>query len=304
MKTAYSKIHLCLLWFTLVNFISSIYCTDEEHGTKGQPVASSKNTELNFASLSHDAGDPDAYTLVCLDSALIPSSEKLDSLKKNKELNPIRNWVRKELLEKTEKDDALEKLYVETREYAGGNNYYLVRLYLKPDISPSEYFTTRLWGGSVRQISDHQYSASMLIFPQPSSTQALAYLLGGWRQLCNPHAVIHDWGLRLAATRVIFSDENIKSLLGKNNFDSNPTSRREKKQRLAPIESFALEVGTEGLQTLTVLPKYALKANWKRLVVGSDTYRFFLPGAETGKKGDTIGSLVKMANYLYSRPAA
>jgi uncharacterized protein (TIGR04141 family) len=283
--------HLFFIWALIIFFSPIAYSVDGEH--------ENIKTEFKFATLAHETGDPDSYTLACLDSNLIPVPEQIEELKKRKQFNPIRNWLRKELLEKADNEEASGTLHVETREHTDGSNYYLVRLYAKPIISSAEHFTTRIWGGSKRQIADLQYSASMLIFPRPPTTQALAYLFGGWRQLYNSHAVIHDWGLRLAATKAIFSDKNIKTLLGKNNFDSNPTSRKEKKQRLAPIESFALEVGTEGLQTLTVLPKYALQANFKRLVVGSDTYKFFLPEVGDGKRGDTISSLVNMANYLF-----
>ena len=97
----------------------------------------------------------------------------------------------------------------------------------------------------------------------------------------------------------IFSDENIKALLGKNNYDPNPTTRKEKKQRLAHIESFVLEIGTEGLQSLTILPRYALNTSCQRLVVGSNWYKFFLPEVEKGKEGNTVNSLVTIAKYLY-----
>lgn len=300
MEKISSKLHLCTVLAILICSSSTIHSMDGKHSGTSIPAVFSKSAEFEFADLVHKEGDPDSYTLMCLDSNLIPASERVGDLEKIKVVNPIKDWLRKELLEKTEKEDALEKLYVDERKLVGEISYYLVRLYLKPHVSPSEHLTTRLWGGSIRQIDNYEYSASMLIFPQPNSTHALAYLLGTWSQLLNPHTIIHDWGLRLAATQVIFSDKNIKTLLGKNNFDPNPTSRREKKQRLASIESFALEVGTEGLQSLTVLPKYALKTSCQRLVVGSDWYKFFLPAAETGKSGDTISSLVNMANYLYN----
>lgn len=299
MKTMLPKMFMIFLLLVLLCTSSIIYSADEELGAKSGSTVSSKGAGFKFSDLSHEEKDPDSYTLVCLDSNLIPASERVADVEKRKEFNPVKNWLRKELLEKVEKDDAQEKLYVEARELIGGGVYYLIRLYVRPYISSSEHLTTRLWGGSVRQLGDYEYSASMLLFPQPTTTHALAYLLGMWSQLLNSHTVIHDWGLRLAATRVIFSDQNIKTLLGKNNFDPNPTTRKEKKQRLAPIESFALEVGTEGLQSLTVLPKYALGTNCQRLVVGSNWYKFFLPEVETGKKGDTINSLVSMAKYLY-----
>lgn len=291
--------HLYLLGVLLICFSSLAFCMEEVSSGSDIAEPSSKITKFKFTDLAHEKGDPESYTLMCLDSGLIPTSEKLEKLKKNTEFEPIKNWLRKELLENSKHDDSAKKLRFVTRELVGGSNYYLVWLYLKPQVSASEHFTTRLWGGTIRHIEEHEYSASMLIFPQSSSTEALVYLLGEWSQLLNPHAIIHDWGLRLAATQAIFSDENIKILLGKNNFDPNPTSRREKKQRLAPIESFTLEVGTEGLQSLEVLPKYALEAKHKRVAKGSDWYSFSLSEVEEGKKGDTVSSLVAMANYLY-----
>lgn len=254
--------------------------------------------KFKFVELSHEKDDPDSYTLVCLDSNLIPISQKADEFKKRDEFNPIRNWLRKELLMSMEEGEDSKELHIVERGATDGN-FYLIMLCLKPNISPSERLTTRLWGGTERKVDENRYSASMLIFPQSASTHALAYLLGDWSQLLNPHAVINDWGLRLAASQAVFSDQNIKTMLGKNNFDPNPTTRREKKQRLDLIENFRLEVGTEGLQSLTVLPKYALGTDCQRLAVGSDWYKFFLPAVEEEGKGDTIVSLASMANYLF-----
>jgi len=264
--------------------------------------------KFKFGDLAREEGDPESYTLVCLDSSLIPASHKVDDLAKRKEFNPVKHWIRKDLLESIEKGkddskqwnvDHIDQQDCETED----DPYYVVSFYLKQShIFASERLTTRLRPGiKERELDDkaYAYNASMIVFPQSKPNYALAYLLGTWRQVLNPYAVIHDWGLRLAASQAIFSDKNIKQILGKNNFDPNPTTRRERKQRLAPIETFALEVGTEGLRTLTILPAYAVGTDCQRLAVGSDSYKFFLPEAKEGKNGDTIGSLNKMASYLF-----
>lgn len=262
--------------------------------------------KFEFGNLAHEKDDPQAYTLVCLDSSLIPVSHKVDDLKKKKEFNPVKHCIRKDALESLEKgEDDSKQWHVDQQNVeSGGDHYYVVSLYLKQShISASERLTTRLRVGvKEREINEnvYVYSASMIIFPQSEPKYALAYLLGTWSQILNTHAVIHDWGLRLAASQAIFSDKNIKQILGKNNFDPNPTTRRERKQRLAHIETFALEVGTEGLRTITILPAYAIGTNCQRLAVGSDSYRFFLPDAKEESKGDTIGSLHRMASYLFS----
>ena len=270
-----------------------------------QPLIAAE--KFKFADLAHEEKDPETYTLMCLDSSLIPASQKVDDFTKRKEFNPVKTWLRKELLEKLEEsdedDESPKELSVDTQKHGKGSVWYLVSLYDKPRISPSEHLTARLLKKAEKQeVSESAssiYSASMFIFPQSGSTYSLVYLLGNWSQLLNPYTVIHDWGLRLAASQTIFSDKNIKQILGKNNFDPNPTTRREKKQRLGSIETFVLEVGTEGLQSLTILPAYAKGTDNQRLVVGSDWYKFFLPKAGEEGKGDTINSLVKMANYLF-----
>lgn len=269
-----------------------------------KPLLASK---FNFGDLACEADDPRSYTLVCLDSSLIPASLKVNDLEKEK-FNPVKYWIKKESLESIEKENDDSKQWhvncVNLKDSKTvGNSYYVVSLYLKKsNITASEHLTARLRGVKEREIDEkaYMYSASMIVFPQTKPGCALAYLLGRWNQILNPYAVIHDWGLRLAASQAVFSDKNIKQILGKNNFDSNPTTRRERKQRLALIENFALEVGTEGLLSLTILPVYAIGTDCQHVAVGSDSYRFFLPEAKEGKKGDTIGSLNKMASYLFS----
>src|SRR5690606_16981484 len=94
-------------------------------------------------------------------------------------------------------------------------------------------------------------------------------------------------------------ERNIKTLIGKDSFDPNPTSRKETKQRLAPIESFALEAGTEGLLKLTILPHYAIGTVRQRLVAGSDWTELFRSPVHGEGKGNPLGALMKMGKYLY-----
>ena len=157
MINVFLKMFFLFLWVILI-FPSSIYSSEDKHGSIGEPTVPPKISEFKFSNLSHEENDPDSYTLVCLDSNLIPASESVNDLQIRKEFNPIKNWLRKELLEKIEKSTAQEELYIVERKSVGGDVYYLVRLYTKPYISPSERLTTRLWGGHERQIGGHEYT--------------------------------------------------------------------------------------------------------------------------------------------------
>lgn len=298
MINKYKSYIFLLLSFAMVE-MTSVYALGGEGEDLGSRSSSSKNEGPKFSTLVHDENDPDSYTLAYLDSGLIPDSKKVGILSKGQEFEPVKHWIKKEMLDDVEGEIPSKDMFIVRRAVTGGDPYFLVWLNLKQNISSSEQLTTRLWGGTERRAGEGAYSASMIIFPLKDSKHALVYLLGRWSQLLNPYAVTPDWGLRLSATKVIFSDCNIKSLLGKNNFNANPTSRKETKQRLAPIESFELEVGTEGLQSLTILPKYALGSDCQHLAVGRDWFKFFLPDSSDGKKGNTLTSLYQMAQYLY-----
>lgn len=159
-------------------------------------------------------------------------------------------------------------------------------------------------------LGNYEYRASMIIFPQATET-AVAYVLGYWRQIINPYAIDVDWGLRLAASTTICEENDIKQIQG-NTFHFNPTIRSERKQRLASIDTFPLEVGTEVLCSLRLLPAYP-PGTCKRLATGTDSYKFHVEKAtktdlkkaktqgleaKTKEQGNTINTLHKIATAL------
>lgn len=261
--------------------------------------------KFNFNDLSHDEGDPSTYTLVCLDSNLIGGEDKNDKLMRQ-DLAPVKKWLNPKLLRQlVEKEKDHNEVRITSHPDGKPEaSYYIVSGYKKKKIhsSAAENFIASLEKRDLPLTEESIFSFCMIIFPQ-NERYALAYLLGQWSQLINSHAIVPDWGLRLTASKAIFSDNegSIKHLIGKQNSDPNPTTRKEKKEKLAFLKNFSLEVGTEGLKSLRVIPKYVQDSSTRKsLVLGEDRFQFSLPEA---KKGDatftTIESLEKMATYLF-----
>lgn len=297
-----------LLWNTLMIIfiyrILFIYCCT------AQVLFSSSDLSIDYVSLVHEDRDPDRYTLVCLDSTMIPKAAQTAELKTRADLNVVRNWLNSVVLEEIEKialdeeatGESNKELLVITKSFKD-RPYHVIQLHTSRFPPSSERLIGRLSGKKAITVAQKEFSAGMLVFEtNPSSDRALAYVFGNWNQLCNAYAVVHDWGLRIAASEVIFSDESIKSIWGRNNFDPNPSTRRERKHFLAPIESFALEVGTEGLFSLSLLPKYAMVkgSRCKRLVEGSNAFKFSLVPPTEEILGSTLSALFEMSDYLYT----
>ncbi|KAB2832330.1 MAG: hypothetical protein F9K49_08285, partial [Caedimonadaceae bacterium] len=89
MKKIFSKMYSYLFGLVLVCFSSLAFCMEEISNGPDTAEPSSKITKFKFTGLTHEKGDPESYTLMCLDSGLIPASEKLEKLKKNTEFEPI-----------------------------------------------------------------------------------------------------------------------------------------------------------------------------------------------------------------------
>lgn len=276
---------------------------------------------FDFNALAHEEGDPDTYTLVCLDTALIPESAQVRALKAERAaLSDVKNWLNRKLLRKLnyiEVEDEASDEESDTHDVSvmgriesirkqdcKGRAYYVVRLFTTKGPSSAECLVSRLYGDAPK-IETEEFSSAMIIIPPTrgsSDTRVLAYLLGSnWNQLCNPHAIVYDWGLRIAVSEEICREEKIKRILGKNNFDANPRTLHERKQFLAPIEAFTLEVGTEGLQSLTVLPLYETVkgSRCQRLMSGRDTLKFSLPQQVSGGSESTVAALFAMADYMH-----
>ena len=267
-------------------------------GSEGvdQPKAKAKPGSF-FSKLSVEKGDPNEYTLVCLDSSLVPSSRSSSPPKKRSDLKAIWSWLKKDLIEDLEDDSPTKSVDCVERVFRG-RRYYIVQLNKLSSVSPAESLTMRLRGGRNNKPQTEEYAASLFIFPQPETTRALAYLMCGWKQVVNSHAIVPDWGLRLVASEALFSDSNVKSLVGNSVYTSNPTSRSETKQRLDKIEFFDLEVGAEGLKSLRVLPRYALGTPCQRVIKGQDFIRFSFAAAKTAGQGNTLEALTRMVFFF------
>jgi hypothetical protein len=275
-----------------------------------QVLFSSSDLPIDYGALAHEERDPDQYTLVCLYSTMIPKAAQTAELKARTDLNLVRKWLNSVLLAEIENveldeettEESNKELLVITKSFKG-RPYHVIQLHTSRFPPSSERLIGRLSGKKATAAAQKEFSAGMIVFEMhPSSDRALAYVFGNWNQLCNSYAVVHDWGLRIAASEVIFSDESIKSIWGRNNFDPNPSTRRERKHFLAPIESFALEVGTEGLFSLSLLPKYAMVkgSRCKRLVEGSNAFRFYIAPPTAAALGSTMRALFEMGDYLYA----
>lgn len=259
-----------------------------------------------FDNLFYESNYPDSYTILLLDRMKIPASRlKQSPLPENRaEFEPIRHWL-KETLFAVRDDREVNQLscstFQQTQTDLFSPDYYWARLQATSQASSSEYLTNTLgFNGCNREEKQSTYRASMLILPIEGTSTALGYLFGFWPQLLNRYAIVRDWGLRLVASKQIFSKKgNLKRVYTKNYGHSNPTSYVEAKEKLTSIEAFENEVGAKILTGLSLVPKYSKDSSYKPLIKGKDWLRFRLRARQASDTGTTQECLIRAAEHFY-----
>jgi uncharacterized protein (TIGR04141 family) len=285
-----------ILTFTIS--IDNLYAAAVQYLSQATPSDS-------FATLAYEEGHPDTYTVGCFDSSFIPPSELADLPARLGNLDPVKKWLHKNLIAKLQEE---RNVLVTCNEGLTSDNirYYMVMYKKRLYRTAAENFSQKLMNERLSGASSRQaYHSSMLIFPYTAEhTQALVYLFGQWMHLHNPHALVKDWGLRIAAHKKMFTETGIKSITGKNDASANPTLRTVTKTRLDTLDSFDLEIGTEGLRTLRSLPQYTQDTDCVRLSKANDTFQIHLtdPDSKSSESVSTptVDVLAAYAHYFYT----
>jgi uncharacterized protein (TIGR04141 family) len=173
--------------------------------------------------------------------------------------------------------------------------YYIVQLFKKREEERTVNLVKSLTERQIVAYDGFDLQAALIIFPQLDA-KAMVYGLGRWETLLNPHCVVPQWGLRMVTSGQICNPSKIKGLHADHFRTSNPFSRREKVAALQPIEVFGLEIGSEELKTVALMPNKSFKT--AHVLEGTDHLKFTVNPSETATLQETLLSLQTIATYF------
>lgn len=116
-----------------------------------------------------------------------------------------------------------------------------------------------------------RHVATIIVFPLDAQ-RAMVYGFGMWPALINQRAIVPGWGLQLAASRQLCNPQRIKILKATNYTREVPATLKITSLELTSIDALGLEVGSEGLDTLSTRPPKA--KCFKGTVIASDYFHF------------------------------
>lgn len=265
---------------------------------------------LNVCALPFHKSFPDTYTLFMIDSTLISSASTTSWNQHPSFQNTGPHFLRPSIAEDkdmsfatTEQEAQQKKQWIlqceKTIPGSQEEKYYIVQLFKKREEQKTgpAYFIKSLTEGYVAPLNGFEFQAALVIFPYRHQ-KAMVYGLGYWRTLLNPDCIIPQWGLRLATSGQICNPSRVKTVSADHYRTANPFSRREKAADLQPIETFGLEVGSEGLETIALMPNKSVKTH--HVLEAANYLQFTVNPTDQATLEQTIQSLNTIATYFFT----
>lgn len=265
---------------------------------------------LDLCQLPFHPSFPDTYSLFMVDSSLIPLATITDWEQHAHFADIGRRFLRPCLAGDENISFAITEQEAQTKNQwilqdqkiiSPSNEkqepYHIVQLFKKrAELKPvnlikslTEYYITAYDG--------FDFQAALIIFPYTDHT-AMVYGLSQWKTLLNPDCIVPQWGLRAATSGQICNPNQIKALHADHYRTANPFSRREKAAVLQPIEVFGLEVGSEELKTIALMPNKSVKTH--HVIEGTDHLQFTVNPSDKTSSEQTLPSLHTISTYFFT----
>jgi len=251
-------------------------------------------------------GLPAETTLLCLDFSGFPSGY----FSGNREsLSTIRKYVSQNLFQDEQdiyfsKDGSTPapeyKKWILHRDGNIGEEeapYHVLRLFTKQQNVGLEGLM-ELVDASVDLGRPFRHMATIMVFPLDAQ-KAMVYGFGMWTSLINQRAVVPGWGLQLAASDQLCNPKKIKILKAMNYTREVPATLKITSSELTSIDSLGLEVGSEGIDTLSTCPPKA--KCFKGTVIASDYFHFSF---HTRSSEDTLSTPIDTSVFVQMRALA
>ncbi len=265
---------------------------------------------LDLCQLPFHPSFPDTYSLFMVDSSLI-SQATISDWEQHAHFADIgRRFLRPCLAGDENISFAITEQEAQTKNQwilqdqkmiSGPNGeqkpYHVVQLFKKrAELKPVNLIKA-LTEHHINAYDGFDFQAGLIIFPYTDHT-AMVYGLSQWKTLLNPDCIIPQWGLRVATSGQICNPNQIKALHADHYRTANPFSRREKAAALQPVEVFGLEVGSEELKTIALMPNKSVKT--QHVIEGTDHLQFTVSPSDKVPSEQTLPSLHTISTYFFT----
>lgn len=266
---------------TLLSFLLFIIFSCSLRASALSDTALSNDEAQQLAALLNNTvfpeGLPAEATLLCLDFSRFPAGYFAES---RKSLSTIRKYISQNLFQNEQEVYFSKNGSVPAPEYKkwilhrDGNveeaPYHVLRLFSKQQNVGLEGLM-ELVDASVDLGRPFRHMATIIVFPM-NDQKAMVYGFGMWSALINQRAVVPGWGLQLAASAQLCNPKKIKILKAINYAREVPATLKITSSELTNIDSLGLEVGSEGIDTLSTCPPKA--KCFKGTIIASDYFHF------------------------------
>lgn len=265
---------------------------------------------LDLCALPVYSSFPDTYSLLMVDSALTPSSsisnwEKHITIKDVgvRYLRPSLSTDNEISFSPIEQESQLKKKWILKTERKVDSPtkqqqlYYIIQLFKKRETSRTASLISSLTSGHTTAYNGFDFQAALIIFPH-SSQKSMVYGFGSWDSLLNPACIVPQWGLRTLTSGQICNPDKVKAVDADHYRNANSFTRRERAAALQAIEVFGLEVGSEELKKVTLMPNKAVRTT--HVLEGQDYIQFTVITSENATLEQTVQSLECIATYFFN----
>lgn len=262
-------------------------------------ISPTAQSSIDFNKLEFHEDHPRTYTLFSVDTSLVASAKKEDwpsvCSKVYEYLNRHILENKKEIFFSTDKKKKRPKEYSWIKVTSKKDQPFIVQLLKMSHDTRVETLMDHLTSDSKRE-GFFSLTASLIIIPQKDS-KAMVYGFGCWKSLLNPSIIIPQWGLRLLSSTDLFNPKSVKEVSSKHYRKATPSTRKERSSGLSRIETFDVEVGSEGLEVLRAIPKG--KYSTKHVSKGADYYQFDVNPSDTDDHSKSLDSLERVAKIFF-----
>lgn len=76
----------------------------------------------------------------------------------------------------------------------------------------------------------------------------MIYTFGdAWKSLLNHYVIFPRWGLRIVSSKIFFNPSTVREISARYYRNAIPSMHKERSAKVANLETFSIEVGSEGI---------------------------------------------------------
>ena len=254
---------------------------------------------LDFSELYFGKNDPDNYSMSLFSQKNLPKS-KPDKESCPKEIRPYLNDDLREdssiiYVQNIEHQNKPNKtIFYKTLSTESLGPCYAVALLVQTPSKSTTFFEELLKGNFSSYVS---FSGGLLIFPKGENDAIIFTFGAGKKSLLHPLGIVKNWGRNLVASEMFFDKKQVREISAMYYRNPIPSIRKERSSKVANIDDFGIEVGSEEIEMLRGRP--LKEYGTRKIFCGQDSFNFSPCKKQYSDEGETLISIKKISDYFY-----